>query len=329
MRNAIHIWLGAGLLALLPPVANGQFVGTVADSARLPNAEIANLMDEIEAKTARKAQIEKEGVGLAEERRETRETLRERVSALYKVQRIGILPVAGGFEALIRHVARVKRLRRLAADGLARLHRLRGRNDALQEEAVGLDASIATSKKRLEQLRDRASRSRGRRPRQGIITYSRATSGYGTDSERSGESEFYGIRVVGGGGYSRGFPDQRGDLNIPISGEFVVRDARRPESDGPGLEFLAPAGTRVRAASAGRVGFSGRHGSYGRLVILDHGDSYFTVYGGLGAVDVRVGDDLSRNARIGTIGDDAMPPALFFEVRRGTKTLPPRDWLGL
>jgi len=64
-------------------------------------------------------------------------------------------------------------------------------------------------------------------------------------------------------------------------------------------------------------------------VILDHGDGYYTVYGGLGAVEVRVGDDLSRSARIGSIGTDFSPPALFFEVRKGTRTLEPRSWLGL
>jgi len=56
---------------------------------------------------------------------------------------------------------------------------------------------------------------------------------------------------------------------------------------------------------------------------------YFTLYGGLGAVDVQPGDDLSRSARIGSVGGDTFPTALFFEVRRGTRALPPRGWLGL
>ena len=84
----------------------------------------------------------------------------------------------------------------------------------------------------------------------------------------------------------------------------------------------------MRAVAAGRVAFSDRYGSYGRLVILDHGDGYYTVYGGLGSVEVRVGDDLSRNARLGSIGTDFTPSALFFEVRKGTRTLEPRAWLG-
>jgi len=42
-----------------------------------------------------------------------------------------------------------------------------------------------------------------------------------------------------------------------------------------------------------------------------------------------VGDDLSRDARIGGVGSDLTPNALFFEVRKGTRTLEPRAWLGM
>jgi murein DD-endopeptidase MepM/ murein hydrolase activator NlpD len=90
----------------------------------------------------------------------------------------------------------------------------------------------------------------------------------------------------------------------------------------------APTGTPVRAAAAGRVAFSDRQGTYGRMVIVDHGNGYTTLYGGLGAVQVQVGDTLSQGARLGAIGNDFSPPALLFEVRRGSRSLPPRAWLG-
>ena len=128
---------------------------------------------------------------------------------------------------------------------------------------------------------------------------------------------------------SDGFAAQRGRLASPVTGDVRIVPGQRAESDGPGLELQAPVGTTVRAAAAGRVAFSDRYGSYGRLVILDHGDGFYTVYGGLGAVEVRVGDDLSREARIGSVGTDYSPSALFFEVRKGTRTLEPRAWLGL
>ena len=150
------------------------------------------------------------------------------------------------------------------------------------------------------------------------------------DSEfrRPSQDRFYGLRFSDAQP-GDSFSARRGSLAMPITGEVRVVDARRAESDGPGLELQVPEGTPVRAAAAGRVAFSDHHGSYGRLVILDHGDAFYTVYGGLGAVEVRVGDDLSERARIGAVGNDTHPNALFFEVRKGTRTMPPRSWLGL
>jgi septal ring factor EnvC (AmiA/AmiB activator) len=77
--------------------------------------------------------------------------------------------------------------------------------------------------------------------------------------------------------------------------------------------------------AAGRVAFADSYGSYGRLVILDHGDRYYTAYGGFAAIDVQVGDEVSKSARLGT----ADASAVYFEVRKGTKTEDARAWLGL
>lgn len=209
---------------------------------------------------------------------------------------------------------------------MARAQEMKTRDDALGEEMSRLTASIESSNARLDELRARAG---SRRP-SGTIAYSFYDTSSGRDDgfREPDDRPFYGIRVLGEDP-GPSFAEEKGRLAIPLSGEFVLRDARREQSGGPGLEFLAPAGTPVRAAAAGRVGYFDRQGSYGRLVILDHGDGYYTLYGGLGAVEVRVGDDLSRNARIGAIGGDRLPTALFFEVRSGTRALPPRKWLGL
>ena len=141
------------------------------------------------------------------------------------------------------------------------------------------------------------------------------------------DAQPYGLRVVEGPPM-HSFESLQGALASPVAGELRVADVRSPDGDGPALEFQAAPGTAVRAAAAGRVAFSDRRGGYGRLVILDHGDGFYTLYGGLGGVEVLVGDDLSEGARIGGIGADTTPSALTFEVRRGARALSPRTWLG-
>jgi septal ring factor EnvC (AmiA/AmiB activator) len=110
-----------------------------------------------------------------------------------------------------------------------------------------------------------------------------------------------------------------------VVGPDTIQDATRVESEGPGLEFATRPGAAVRAVAAGRVAFADSYGSYGQLVILDHGDRFYTVYGGHASVEVQVGDQVSKSARLGTAGS----APIYFEVRRGTKTENARAWLGL
>ena len=126
-----------------------------------------------------------------------------------------------------------------------------------------------------------------------------------------------------------GFATARGRLLFPIAGRAEVNPARRSGTDGAGLEIRAPAGTPVRAAFAGRVAFADRYGPYGKIVILDHGDHYYTVSGNLNEVDVRIGQDVAAGERIATVGDDGRGSMLYFEVRHGSRTVSPEPWLGL
>ena len=114
-----------------------------------------------------------------------------------------------------------------------------------------------------------------------------------------------------------------------MTGRTEVKQAHREGTDGPGLEILSTAGTSVRAVFAGRVAFADRYGPYGKLVIVDHGEHFYSVSGNLASIDVKVGDEISSGERIGTVGDEGRGAMLYFEIRHGTQTIPPSPWLGL
>ena len=61
---------------------------------------------------------------------------------------------------------------------------------------------------------------------------------------------------------------------------------------------------------------------------MDHGGGYQTAYGQLGNVEVRSGDEVSALARLGSVAD-APEPGLLFEIRKGSRSVPARAWLGL
>jgi septal ring factor EnvC (AmiA/AmiB activator) len=236
-----------------------------------------------------------------------------------------MLPVGGGFDQLVRHAMRVERSRHALIADVTAEKKLRAR-------AVELSASLERV------TRDRVAlggqRTAMDAARIAMEDEQRRQAAFDRAFESSkGPSEY--VAVYGGSGTgadtpsTAGFAAARGRLLFPVVGRAEVRQAHREGTDGPGLEIRATVGTPVRAVFAGRVAFADRYGPYGRIVILDHGEHYYTVSGNLAAIDVKVGAEVSPGERIGTIGDDGHGAMLYFEVRHGSQTVAPGAWLGL
>lgn len=248
--------------------------------------------------------------------------------AFYRLTRAGMLPVGGGFDELVSHALRVERSRRALANELAAEQKLRGRGGELSralERIARERVAIAAQRSALDQQRV-VSEDDARRAQ----AFERAFSA------SSGASSNEYVAVYGGNGYAPsaggsggGFPQAKGRLLFPLAGRSEVRPARREGTDGPGLEIRSSLGAPVRAVYAGRVAFADRYGPYGRLVIVDHGDHYYSVSGNLAGLDVKVGDEVSAGERIGSVGDEGRGPMLYFEIRHGTETLQPTPWLGI
>ena len=92
-----------------------------------------------------------------------------------------------------------------------------------------------------------------------------------------------------------------------------------------GIDLIAPRGTPVYAARAGRVSYADWSQGYGFLVIVDHGHGERTLYAHLSRIDVKVGVFVGQGVRVGRVGStgDASGPHLHFEVRvRGAAVNP-------
>ncbi len=132
-----------------------------------------------------------------------------------------------------------------------------------------------------------------------------------------------------------GFSSLRGELRAPVSGtiqqEFgrVVDAEYRTETFRKGIEFGAEAGDSVRAVARGQVRYAGWFRGYGKIVIVDHGDGFFTVSGHLADIFVAPGDPVRPGDTLGTVGDTGSlsGPALYFEIRAGGEPLNPAQWL--
>jgi murein DD-endopeptidase MepM/ murein hydrolase activator NlpD len=70
-------------------------------------------------------------------------------------------------------------------------------------------------------------------------------------------------------------------------------------------------------------------GTYGQIVIVNHGDGYYTLYGHLSEIAVAVGNEVQSGQTIARSGDTGSLKGaiLHFEVRKGGASLNPEEWL--
>ena len=256
--------------------------------------------------------------------------------AFYRLTRVGLLPLGGGFGALVTHAMHVERARRMLAAEIDAETRLRGQGADLARDLERLARDRVTlGSQRAAMDAARAAAQDERRREAAFDRAFETSTGPGASGGAAGAGGGSGpVAVYGGTALppdtpAGGFATARGRLLFPIAGRAEVTPARRSGTEGAGLEIRAPAGAAVRAVFAGHVAFADRYGPYGRIVILDHGDHYYTVSGNLNEIDVRIGQDVGAGERIGTVGDDGRGSMLYFEVRHGSRTVAPEPWLGL
>lgn len=126
-----------------------------------------------------------------------------------------------------------------------------------------------------------------------------------------------------------------GTLAWPVDGDIIYRFGRVQNPDRTvtrwnGIGIGAPAGTPVKALSAGEVALAERLGTYGLTVIVQHGGGDYSVYASLGSTSVSKGDNVSKGQVIGTVGvaDPELGPHLHLEIRRDRgQAVDPLTWL--
>lgn len=122
----------------------------------------------------------------------------------------------------------------------------------------------------------------------------------------------------------------KGDLDWPTDGSlrqhFGASVSGRPPLRG--IEIQAAEGAPVHAVHDGTVAYADTFAGYGRLVIVDHGNQTFTLYGNLGEITADRGAAIERGEQVGTAGlagNDAA--VLYFELRIDGRAVDPVQWL--
>lgn len=154
------------------------------------------------------------------------------------------------------------------------------------------------------------------------------------------------IRARPGAGYARvekvpalgsvagPFSALRGRLRLPVRGELVGLFGREREQ-GPagtkGVFIRAPEGQPVLAIAAGQVVHADWMRGYGNLLIVDHGEDYFSIYANNESLLKQTGDPVAAGEAIATVGASGgnEESGLYFELRHLGKAFDPLRWVVL
>ena len=121
----------------------------------------------------------------------------------------------------------------------------------------------------------------------------------------------------------------QGQLAWPAKGKRVVSFAPEgsPASNGIGISLSA--GTPVRSISWGKVVHNDQLRGFGQVVIVFHGEDYYSLYAFLSDAPIPVGREVERGEQIGVCGfyPAAKGNGLYFELRYRQKVINPLKWL--
>lgn len=131
------------------------------------------------------------------------------------------------------------------------------------------------------------------------------------------------------------FSQLKGLLPVPVNGNIVnsfgeYRDSRHNVVNfRSGVDIRADYGEPIHAVSTGKVMYAAWFKGFGNMLIIDHGDHYYTVYAHLEETFKQKGDPVDAGEVIATVGDTGslVGPKLYFEVRHHGKPMDPADWI--
>ena len=97
-----------------------------------------------------------------------------------------------------------------------------------------------------------------------------------------------------------------------------------------GVDMAAPNGSPILAAYDGEVVAAAYSGSMGNYIMIDHGDSLYTIYMHASALYVSKGDLVAKGQKIAAVGSTGRStgPHLHFSVRKNGSYVSPWGYLG-
>jgi septal ring factor EnvC (AmiA/AmiB activator) len=307
-------------------------------------AELAEL-------NARIDEIEAQSQDLEKELRTGEAYAAKRVTALYKLNWVGKIHLLATADSFFDFVHRRSALQRILGQDEAFLDALNNDKIALESLLTQLNTKKAEKRSLELTLKDRVSRLNAQQnQRKTLLEKIRgektlelaaldALHQAALDLDTAVEHIEPSVRKVEPPVESKiddkPFDAYKGLLSWPVKGKILSffgphRNKKYAVNNfQSGINIQAERGEPIRCVADGYTIFSSWFKGFGNMMIVDHGDHYYTVYAHLEEVFKVKGDRVEKNEVIATVGDSGsmIGPALHFEVRHHGKPIDPMQWI--
>ena len=275
----------------------------------------------------------------------------KRIVALYKVDWVGKIHLLATADSFFDFVNRKETLERILARDEAFLEELNRNKTALESLLTQLNTRKAEKRALELKLRQRAAKLNAQqKKRKELLKAIRGKKSLelaALNSLREAAQELNAVIVriepatpeitqqVEPTQQNKPFKAYKGLLSWPVKGKIIsffgpYRDKKFAVTNfQSGINIKAERGEPIRSVSEGHVIYANWFKGFGNMMIVDHGDHYYTVYAHLEEVFKVKGDRVDQGEVIATVGDSGSMkgPALHFEVRHHGKPIDPLKWI--
>lgn len=312
-------------------------VGQLASDAKRSRQELAKLDEQIE-------QARQEQAVLQESLQSAGRRVRKRLAVLYKSGEIGLARVLLGstvapYEMAENHAF----LARIVRHDRQLIEEYRNKAEQLENRLVQVEQLRARQARLTEKSKQQhAALTQARQTKRKLLAQIRKDeellAGY-LDELRAKAARLGELVKKLEAGPARAYTDtsspfieQRGRLAWPVAGEIRVGFGTSQNAElgtlleSNGLEIAAEAGSEVKAVWSGKVLYASLLRGYGKLMIIDHGDKYYSLYAQVADFAKQAGEQVTAGETIASSGFEGRD-FLYFEIRRSGKPVDPLSWL--
>ncbi|MBI9090283.1 MAG: peptidoglycan DD-metalloendopeptidase family protein [Desulfobacterium sp.] len=305
-------------------------------------ARISALTRELEAIREGVADVGRKKERLTGTIEKNKDYVAARLNALYRMKMIGRMELVSMPDSMFDFVLQQNALGRILASDLDLLERQMDDMKRLATVSLDLEA-LEVEKKRLDATLKEQMRVKTRESlkRSAILKEIRKKKELGLAAVASLKLAAKGLEnkiatlEPRGGDDQVGFSRSLGRLKMPVEGTIISRYGPSQNSNyssftfQTGIDISVDKGEPVRSVFKGEVLYAEWLKGYGNLIIINHGDSFYTLYAHVEEFFKKKGELVDTSEVIALAGDTGSikGPCLHFEVRHHGKPVDPMKWL--